>query len=117
MSYVDGYVLPVPKKNIAAYKKLAAMAGQIWMEHGALSYKECVAEDMKVKCGLPFPKVFKPKRGEVIVFAYIVFKSRKHRDTVNRKVMNDPRMEEAPKEMPFDFKRMVSGGFEAMVDL
>lgn len=117
MSYVDGYVLPVPRKNIAAYKKLAALGGKLWMEHGAISYKECVAEDMKVKCGLPFPKIVKPKRGEVIVFAYIVFKSRKHRDAVNKKVMNDPRMAEAPKEMPFDFKRMVSGGFETMVDL
>lgn len=113
--YVDGFVVPVPKKNIAAYKKMAKLGAKIWMEHGALDYKECVAEDLDVKCGLPFPKGIKSKTGETIVFAYIVYKSRKHRDQVNAKVMKDPRMGSAPPKMPFDFKRMLYGGFEVLV--
>jgi uncharacterized protein YbaA (DUF1428 family) len=94
---------------------MAKLGAKIWMEHGALDYKECVAEDLDVKCGLPFPKGIKSKAGETIVFAYIVYKSRKHRDQVNAKVMKDPRMGGTPPKMPFDFKRMLYGGFEVIV--
>jgi uncharacterized protein YbaA (DUF1428 family) len=92
MKYVDGYVLVVPKKNIAAYRRLAQKAGKIWREHGALEYFECVGDDLDVKCGVPFPKITKLKPGETVVFAWIVYKSRAHRDRVNGKVMNDPRL-------------------------
>ena len=92
MRYVDGYVLPVPKKNMATYRRLAQKAGKIWKEHGALEYRECVGEDLAVECGLPFPKLVKLKPGETVVFAWIVFKSRAQRDKVNAKVMKDPRI-------------------------
>lgn len=121
--YVDGFVIVVPEKNIAAYKKMATMGGKIWKKYGALDYKECVAEDIRPK-GMPgmthvFPKMTKLKRGETIVFSYIVFKSRKHRDQVNAKVMKDPLMgpenwKDQP--MPFDMKRMAYGGFTVLVD-
>jgi uncharacterized protein YbaA (DUF1428 family) len=118
MSYVDGYVLPVPKKNLQIYRHIAQKAARIWREHGALEYRECVGDDLKVKWGVPFPKTIKAKPGETVVFAWIVFKSRAHRDSVNAKVMKDPRMakmmESAP--MPFDTKRMVYGGFKVMVE-
>jgi uncharacterized protein YbaA (DUF1428 family) len=113
--YVDGFVLPVPKRNIAEYRKMAKLGAKVWMEHGALDYKECVGEDLTVKCGMPFPAGIKSKPGETIVFAYIVYKSRKHRDQVNAKVMKDPRLAKMPKKMPFDFKRMLYGGFEVLV--
>jgi uncharacterized protein YbaA (DUF1428 family) len=113
--YVDGFVLPVPKRNINEYRRLARMAGKIWKEHGALEYRECVGEDLNIKFGMPFPRGIKSKPGETIVFAYIVYKSRKHRDQVNEKVMKDPRLAKAPKKMPFDFKRMLYGGFEVLV--
>lgn len=117
--YVDGYVLPVPKKNLKAYFAMARVAGKVWRDHGALEYRECVGEDLKVKWGVPFPKQGKLKTGETVVFSWIVFKSRKHRDTVNAKVMKDPRL--APMmdmtHMPFDPNRMSYGGFTAMVDL
>ncbi len=120
MTYVDGFVLPVPEGKINEYKKMAAHAGKIWMEHGALAYKECVAEDMEDKgfCKT-FPDAFKTKKGETVVFAYIVYKSREHRDEVNKKVMADERMNEAcdADNMPFDCKRMAYGGFKALVDL
>jgi uncharacterized protein YbaA (DUF1428 family) len=118
MRYVDGFVLPVPKKNLAAYKRMSAKAGKVWRDHGALDYKECVGDDLKVKFGMPFPKMIKPKSGETVVFSYIVYKSRKHRDTVNAKVMADPRIADMcdPKAMPFDCKRMVYGGFKVLVD-
>jgi len=118
MQYVDGFVLPVPTKNLAAYKRLSAKAGKVWREHGALDYKECVGDDLKVKVGMPFPKMVKPKSGETVVFSYIVYKSRKHRDAVNAKVMADPRIADMcnPKSMPFDCKRMVYGGFKVLVD-
>ncbi len=90
MSYVDGFVLVVPKKKLAAYTKLARLAGKVWREHGALDYRECVADDLKVKFGLPFTKLVKVKAGETIMFSYIVYKSRSHRDKVNAKVMADP---------------------------
>lgn len=118
MKYVDGYVLVVPKKNMKAYRRMAATAGKIWMEHGALDYKECVGDDMPTKHCPPFTKLMKTKPSETVVFSYIVFKSRPHRDKVNAKVMNDPRMAKmAPKTMPFDMKRMVYGGFKTIVDL
>ncbi|HEV3408834.1 MAG TPA: DUF1428 domain-containing protein [Chthoniobacterales bacterium] len=118
MKYVDGFVLPVPRKNLAAYRRMAEKAGKIWREHGALDYRECVADDLKVKVGMPFPRVMKPKRGETLVFAYIVYKSRAHRDAVNKKVMADPRLTEDMdmNNMPFDCKRMTYGGFKAIVE-
>jgi len=119
MLYVDGFVLPVPKKNLKAYAKMAGLAGKIWKEHGALEYRECVGEDLNQKMGLPFPKYCKLKSGETVVFAWIVYKSRAHRDRVNAKVMKDPRLTESMqgKKMPFDMKRMAYGGFEVLVDL
>jgi len=118
--YVDGFVLAVPKKNIKAYEKLARLAGKIWREHGALEYFECVGDDLDVKmgCGLPFGKLTKLKSNETVVFAYIVYKSRAHRDRVNAKVMKDPRLTESMdmKKMPFDMKRMTYGGFKVLVD-
>lgn len=117
MSYVDGYVLPIPKKKLAAYRRLAQKAGKIWREHGALEYRECVGDDMKVKNMLGFPKLAGAKRDETVVFAWIVFKSRKHRDTVNAKVMKDPRLTNMNmQDMPFDCKRMAYGGFKTIVN-
>jgi len=117
MSYVDGYVLPVPAKNLKIYARIAKKAGKIWREHGALDYKECAGEDLAVKWGVPFPKMMKLKAGETVVFAYILYKSRAHRDSVNAKVMKDPRLNNmGPKDMPFDVKRMVYGGFKVLVD-
>ena len=115
MPYVDGFVLVVPKKKLAAYTKLARLAGKVWREHGALDYRECVADDLKVKFGLPFTKLVKVKAGETIMFSYIVYKSRSHRDKVNAKVMADPRTQEPPKDIPFDMKRMAYGGFKTIV--
>jgi len=119
MAYVDGFVLAVPKSKLKAYQKLARAAGKVWREHGALEYRECAGDDLKVKWGMPFPKVAKAKTGETVVFSWIVFKSRAHRDRVNAKVMKDPRLAEMmdPKSMPFDMKRMAYGGFEVLVDL
>lgn len=115
--YVDGYVLPVPKKNVAAYARIARKAGKIWIEHGALEYRECVGEDLRVKGMLPFPSAVKAKPGETVFFSWIVYRSRKHRDSVNAKVMKDPRLHMDAQKMPFDFKRMFYGGFEVLVDL
>ena len=119
MSYVDGFVLPVPKKNLGAYKRMSAKAGKIWRQHGAIEYRECVGDDLKVKCGMPFPKLAKPKAGETVVFSWIVYKSRKHRDQVNKKVMKDKRIASMMegKSMPFDVKRMSYGGFNVIVDV
>lgn len=118
--YVDGFVLVVPKKNLADYKKMATMGAKLWMKHGALDYKECVGDDMKPEwCAVPFPKLAKTKPSEVVVFSYITYKSRTHRDQVNAKVMKDPKMndpKEINKPMPFDMKRMSYGGFEVIVD-
>ena len=113
--YVDGFVLPVPKRNIAAYRRMAQTAGKVWRDHGALDYKECVGDDLNVKMGMPFPRGIRSKTGETIVFAYIVYKSRTHRDKVNAKVMKDPRLK-MPKSMPFNVKRMLYGGFKVIVD-
>lgn len=119
MSYVDGFVLPVPGKNLPAYRRMAQKAGKIWREHGALDYKECAGDDLNVKMGVPFTKLAKLKPGETVVFAYIVYKSRAHRDKVNAKVMKDPRIQEccpSTRKMPFDCKRMCYGGFKVLVD-
>jgi len=118
MKYVDGFVLPVPKKNLQAYARMAQKAGKIWREHGALEYCECVGDDLKVKMGMPFPKQIKTTPGETVVFSYIVYKSRAHRDSVNAKVMKDPRLAGMcdEKAMPFDVKRMCYGGFEVLVE-
>ena len=119
MRYVDGYVLPVPKKNITTYRRIARKAGRIWREHGALEYRECVGDDLDVKGLTPFPRRIKLERGETVVFSWIVFRSRAHRDRVNARVMKDKRLAASmdPKTMPFDVKRMVYGGFKVVVDL
>lgn len=121
MAYVDGFLLPLPKKNLAAYKRIAKQAGKLWRQHGALDYKECVGDDLNPKGHdgfrpVPFTKAVTLKPGETVVFSYIVFKSRAHRDSVNAKVMADPRMSEGPQIMPFDPNRMVYGGFNVIVD-
>jgi uncharacterized protein YbaA (DUF1428 family) len=118
MRYVDGFVLPIPKKNLQAYRRLAQKAGKIWREHGALEYRECAGDDLAVKMGVPFPRTVKLKPGETVVFSWIAYKSRAHRDSVNKKVMKDPRLANMDmKAMPFDIKRMVYGGFKTLVDL
>lgn len=116
--YVDGFVLPLPKKNVEAYRQVARKAGKVWRDHGALEYRECVGEDLKAKFGVPFTRGVRSKPGETVVFAWITFKSRAHRDRVNAKVMKDPRLAKMmdPKSMPFDVKRMVYGGFTVLVD-
>jgi uncharacterized protein YbaA (DUF1428 family) len=118
MKYVDGFVLAVPKKNLPAYRRMAQKASKVWRDHGALEYRECAGDDLNVPMGVPFPKQMKAKAGETVVFAYIVYKSRAHRDSVNAKVMKDPRLSNMcdPKDMPFDCKRMVYGGFTTIVE-
>jgi uncharacterized protein YbaA (DUF1428 family) len=116
MKYVDGYVLPVPKKNLETYIRMARMGEKMWRKHGALDYKECVGDDLKTKWGTPFPRMMKLKPGETVVFSYIVFKSRAHRDRVNAKVMKEMEKICEPQDMPFDIKRMVYGGFKALVE-
>ena len=117
--YVDGFVVPVPKRNLDAYRRMARKAGKIWREHGALEFRECVAEDVRVGKVTSFPRSVQAKRSETVVFSWIVFKSRAHRDRVNAKVMEDPRLADTmdPKAMPFDSKRMIYGGFDVVVDL
>ena len=118
MAYVDGYVLPVPKKKLQAYRRRALKAAAVWKEHGALEYRECAAEDLRVHCGIPFPKLVKLKPGETMVFAWIVFKSRMHRDRVNAKVMKDARLAGMnQRAMPFDPGRMTYGGFRVLVSV
>ena len=116
--YVDGYVLPILKKNLKAYRRMAKLAGKIWREHGALDYKECSGDDLDIKMGRSFARQMKTKPGETVVFAYVLFKSRSHRDRVNAKVMKDPRLAGMGdmKSLPFDPKRMVYGGFKVLVD-
>jgi uncharacterized protein YbaA (DUF1428 family) len=117
MKYVDGFVLVVPKKNVKAYQKMAALGGKVWMKHGALEYRECIGDDLNSPMGLPFPKLVKLKSGETVAFSWIVYKSRAHRDAVNKKVMKDPSMNSMEgKKMPFDMKRMAYGGFKTLVD-
>lgn len=116
MTYVDGFVIPVPKKQLAAYKKISAKAGRIWKEFGALDYKECVGDDLKIKWGTPFLKLAKAKPGETVVFSWITYKSKAQRDRINKKVMADPRLKMDGSSMPFDTKRMSYGGFKVFVD-
>ena len=117
MVYVDGFLLVVPKKKLRAYVAIAKVAGKVWREHGALEYRECAGEDLKTPCGAPFPKVVKAKAGDAVVFSWITYKSRKHRDAVNKKVMSDKRiLRMMGKPMPFDMTRMSHGGFEVLVD-
>ncbi|MFP5358105.1 MAG: DUF1428 domain-containing protein [Gammaproteobacteria bacterium] len=118
-TYVDGFVVPVPKKNLAAYRRLARLAGKVWREHGALEYIECVADDVKPGKHTSFPQSVKLKPGETVVFAYIVHASRARRDRTNAKAMADPRLAKMvdPKKMPFDGKRMFWGGFRTIVSL
>jgi uncharacterized protein YbaA (DUF1428 family) len=118
MRYVDGFVVPVPKKNLQAYRSLAKKAGKIWMEYGALEYVECVADDVKPGKRTSFPQSVKLKPDEIVVFSYIVYKSRRERDRINKKVMADPRLTSMmdPKDMPFDAKRMFFGGFKTFVE-
>ena len=116
MQYVDGFVLPVPQENLQAYRRIAQKAGKIWREHGALEFRECVGDDVKMGKLTSFPQSVKLKPGETVVFSWIVFKSRAHRDRVNAKVMEDPRLAKMmdPKSMPFDAKRMIYGGFKVL---
>jgi uncharacterized protein YbaA (DUF1428 family) len=118
MQYVDGFVVPVPKKKLAAYRRMAKTAAKVWRDHGALAVRECVADDVKVGKRTSFPRAVKLKPGETVVFSYIVYKSRADRDRVNAKVMTDKRMAKMmnSKAMPFDGKRMFYGGFKVIVD-
>jgi uncharacterized protein YbaA (DUF1428 family) len=117
--YVDGFVFPVPSRNLEAYRRIARKAGKVWRDHGALEYRECLGDDIATRCGVPFDKLAKAKKGEKVFFSFIVFKSRAHRDKVNARVMKDPRLAKMmdPKAMPFDIKRMAYGGFRAVVDV
>ena len=118
MPYVDGFVLPVPRRNLAAYRRQARLAGKVFRDLGALQFVECVGEDLAAKPGMgtTFTKLVKPKAGEVVLFSFIVYRSRAHRDAVNKKMMKDPRMAQLT-QMPFDVKRMAYGGFKSIVDL
>ena len=117
--YVDGFVIPVPKRHIQAYRRLAQKAGKVWLAHGALEFRECVGDDLKIKGVAPFTRAARARRGETVFFSWIVYKSRAHRDRVNAKVMKDQRLASMmhEKAMPFDGKRMVYGGFKVLVDL
>ena len=119
MHYVDGFVLPVPRGKLAAYRRMAQFAGKIWKEYGALQYVECVADDVKPGKWTSFPQSVKLKRSEVVVFSFIVYKSRGQRDRIMKKIMKEPRFKKYmdPKKMPFDGKRMFWGGFKAIVEL
>jgi uncharacterized protein YbaA (DUF1428 family) len=118
MTYVDGFIVPVPKKNVEAYKRLARKAGKVWRDHGALDFKECVADDVKKGKWTSFPRSVKLKPNETVMFSWITYKSRAHRDKVNAKVMKDKRLSAMMdmKDMPFDGKRMIFGGFKVIVD-
>jgi uncharacterized protein YbaA (DUF1428 family) len=117
--YIDAFVLAIPTKNMAAYRRVSKAAGRIWRSHGALEYRECVGDDLNLPCGVPFPRLLKLKRGETPIFSWIVYKSLAQRDKINQKVMKDPRIFNImdPKKMPFDMKRMTMGGFEIFVDM
>lgn len=115
--YADGFVIPFPRKKLEVYRRMAKLGAKIWKEHGALEYYECVGDDLRSKFGMPFTRLAKLKPGETVAFSWIVYKSRKHRDRVNARVMKDPRMNDPnmQKEMPFDMKRMAYGGFKTIV--
>lgn len=117
MTYVDGFVVPVPRRKLAAYRSMAKKAGKVWMDHGALTYVECVADDVKVGKRTSFPRSVKLKRGEVVVFSWITYSSRAARDRIMDKVMKDKRLAAMmnPKAMPFDGKRMIFGGFKSFL--
>jgi uncharacterized protein YbaA (DUF1428 family) len=119
MPYVDGYVVPVPKKKVDAYRRMARKAGKIWREHGALQVRECLADDVKPGKTTSFPQSVKLKPGETVIFSYIVFKTKGDRDRINAKVMKDERLADMmdPKALPFDGKRMFWGGFKTLVEL
>jgi uncharacterized protein YbaA (DUF1428 family) len=119
MAYVDGFVVPVPKKKLAAYRSIAKKAGKVWMDHGALQYVECVADDVPYGKRTSFPRSVKVKPSETVVFSYIVYRSRAQRDSVMAKVMKDKRLAAMmnPKSMPFDTKRMIFGGFKTIVEM
>lgn len=119
MSYVDGFVVPVPRKNLAGYRRMARRAGTVWREHGALEYIECVADDVKPGKLTSFPQAVKLKEDEVVVFSWIIFPSKRERNRINKRVMADPRLASMmdPASMPFDGKRMFFGGFKILVDL
>jgi len=120
VSYVDGFVIPLPKKNLAAYRRMARKGGRVWKDHGALEFRECVGDDLNVKgMGVTFPRRLALKRGETVLFSFIVFKSRAHRDRVNARAMKDPRIAKMMdgQAMPFDVKRMLYGGFKTLVSL
>ena len=115
--YVDGYVIPVPKRKVQAYRRIAQRAGKVWREHGALEFRECVGDDLAVKGLVPFPRLARVKRGETVLFSWVVYKSRAHRDRVNKKVLKDPRIAAMSNEdMPVDMRRMAYGGFKVLVD-
>jgi uncharacterized protein YbaA (DUF1428 family) len=118
MAYVDGFIVPVPVKKLRTYRRIAQLAGKVWREHGALEYREFVADDVKVGKWTSFPRSVKLKRGETVVFSWIVYRSRDHRDRVNAKVMKDKRLAKMmdPKAMPFDTKRMIFGGFKVLLE-
>jgi uncharacterized protein YbaA (DUF1428 family) len=118
MRYVDGFLLAVPKRKLQMYRRIAQRAGRVWRDHGALEYRECAGDDLKVKFGMSFARTAKLKAGETAVSSWIVYKSRAHRDRVNAKVMKDPRMQKLMKDpMPFDIKRMSYGGFNVLVEV
>lgn len=118
MPYTDGFLLPVPRRNLERYRRIARKAGRIWREHGALEYREWVGEDLNTGMGVSFSRAVRKKPGDAVVLSWIVFKSRTHRDRVNRRVMKDPRLAEmmTPDALPFDVKRMIYGGFARLVD-
>ena len=118
MAYVDGFVIALPRRKLPLYRRIARQAGKIWKKHGALEYRECAGDDLKIKMGVPFPKLARVKPGETVVFSWILYQNRRDRDRVNAKVMKDPRIERMMKvPMPFDMKRMAYGGFKVIVDM
>ena len=118
MAYVDGFVIALPRRKLPLYRRIARQAGKIWKKHGALEYRECAGDDLKIKMGVPFPKLARVKPGETVVFSWILYRNRRDRDRVNAKVMTDPRIERMMKvPMPFDMKRMAYGGFKVIVDM
>jgi uncharacterized protein YbaA (DUF1428 family) len=118
MAYVDGFVIALPRRKLPLYRRIARQAGKIWKKHGALEYRECAGDDLKIKMGVPFPKLARVKPGETVVFSWILYRNRRDRDRVNAKVMKDPRIERMMKvPMPFDMKRMAYGGFKVIVDM
>lgn len=115
--YADGFIITVPKRKLDVYRRISQKAGRVWKEYGAIEYIECVGDDLRIPMGLPFPRLTKAKPGEAVIFSWILYKSRRDRDRVNKKVMADPRIKFDEKSMPFDMKRMSYGGFSVLVDM